>query len=224
MNSIKQFLTKQASVAGGLRSLYKSTVSGENVINRFPVRTPFNADINKHVLKSKWFSRNTFETKTIIQSLIPSATSSLLSRRELHESTTSKKRPVRKKRTEHQEKMAQNGYFSVNAFATAEEYDLEKLVTALKTQDLYEPKKFFNSDDNSESEPDVLHVTAKYQVGDEPRDIYFFREGTVVLWNCSDMECSNLLVFLKTFEEVRILNFVSVMQFNDVFNVSGQLR
>lgn len=99
--------------------------------------------------------------------------------------------------------MVQNGYFSVNAFATAEEYDLEKLLTALKTQDLYEPKKFLNSDGNSDNEPDVLYATAKYQVGTEPREIYFFREGTVVMWNCSDMECSNVLAFLKAYEEVR---------------------
>jgi uncharacterized Rmd1/YagE family protein len=92
----------------------------------------------------------------------------------------------------------------VNAFATAEEYDLEKLFTALKTQDLYEPKRFFSSEgDSSESEPDVLYATAKYQVGAEPRGIYFFREGTVVMWNFSEMECSNVLGFLKQFEQVR---------------------
>lgn len=119
--------------------------------------------------------------------------------------------------------MAQNGYFSVNAFATAEEYDLEKLLTALKAQDLYTPKRFFNSDDNSENEPDVLYATAKYQVGNEPRDIYFFREGTVVMWNCSDMECSNLLGFLKSFEEVRNSNFIEVMQ-SIILCTAGQLR
>lgn len=98
--------------------------------------------------------------------------------------------------------MAQNGYFNVIAYATAEEYDLEKLLAALKTQELYEPKRFFSSDDNNENEPDVLYATAKYQVEKEPRGIYFFREGTVVMWNCSDMESSNVLGFLKNFEQV----------------------
>lgn len=208
MNRLRQFFTKKSSISSGLRSLYKSTLSGESVNNRLPVRTPFSVDINKNMLKSKWFSRNTKsanEISTRIQSLLPKTTSSTLSRRDLHDSSSSisKKRPIRKKRTEHQEKMAQNGYFSVNAFATAEEYDLEKLLIALKTQDLYQPRKFINSDENGDNEPDVLCATAKYQVGKEPREIYFFREGTVVMWNCSDMECSNLLGFLKTFEEVR---------------------
>lgn len=102
--------------------------------------------------------------------------------------------------------MAKDGYFTVTAFATAEEYDLEKLLVALKEQNLYEPKKFINNEEpdvtSSENEPDVLFATAKYQVGAEPRGIYFYREGTVVMWNCSDMESSNILHFLKKFEQV----------------------
>lgn len=74
------------------------------------------------------------------------------------------------------------------------------MIIALKTQDLYDTKKFFTSE-NQENEPDVLYVTAKYQVGVEPRDIYFFREGTVVFWNCTDLESSNILGFLKNFEQ-----------------------
>jgi uncharacterized Rmd1/YagE family protein len=119
-------------------------------------------------------------------------------------SVTSKKRiGLRKRRSEHHEKLTDSGYFSVMAFATAEEYDLEKLLAALKEQNLYEPKRFFNSDDSSEHEPDVLFATAKYQVGNEQRGIYFFREGTVIMWNFSDMESSNILNFLKNFEQVR---------------------
>lgn len=97
---------------------------------------------------------------------------------------------------------ADQGYFSVLAFATAEEFDLEKLIVALREQDLYITKRFFSSQ-NIESEPDVLHVTAKYQIENEIRDLYFFREGTVVLWNCNDLEASNILSFLKVCEKVR---------------------
>lgn len=204
MNSFKQFFYKPGSISSGLRSLYKSTVTSGSVNNRFTVKTPFSVDINKNVLKSKWISRNSSNDFTKrIQSLLPRTASNILAQRELHDIVASpKKRPgLRKKRSEHQEKMAKNGYFNVTAYATAEEYDLEKLLAALKTQDLYEPKKFFSSDDSSE--PDVLYATAKYQVGTEPRGIYFFREGTVVMWNCSDMESSNILGFLKTFEQVR---------------------
>lgn len=114
-----------------------------------------------------------------------------------------KKRTVRKKR----EQESPENSFNVMAFATSEEIDLEKLLVGLKQQDLYEPKKLIENMETSENEPeDVLCVTAKYQVGKEPRDLYFFRQGTVVLWNCTDLEeASNILTFLKSYEEVRIL-------------------
>lgn len=90
--------------------------------------------------------------------------------------------------------------FNVLAYATAEEYDLERLVNGIIKQELYEPKKFLSSDDTG-VDPDVLYVSAKYQVGGkEPRDIFFFREGTCVLWNANELESSNVLKFLKEFE------------------------
>lgn len=46
-------------------------------------------------------------------------------------------------------------------------------------------------------------MKAKYKVEEEPREIFFFREGTVVLWNVSEIECSNILSFLKQYEEDR---------------------
>nr|XP_012153748.1 PREDICTED: glutathione synthetase-like [Megachile rotundata]XP_012153749.1 PREDICTED: glutathione synthetase-like [Megachile rotundata]XP_012153750.1 PREDICTED: glutathione synthetase-like [Megachile rotundata]XP_012153751.1 PREDICTED: glutathione synthetase-like [Megachile rotundata]XP_012153752.1 PREDICTED: glutathione synthetase-like [Megachile rotundata] len=49
--------------------------------------------------------------------------------------------------------------------------------------------------------PDVIHAVAKYQVEHEPREIFFFREGTVVMWNISDLESENILNFLKQYEE-----------------------
>lgn len=98
--------------------------------------------------------------------------------------------------------MANDGYFSVTAFATAEEYGLEKLLLALESQDLYEVKKIFNADGHNDYiKPDVVYATTKNQVGSEPRGIYFFRDGRVVMWNCADME-PNILSFLKNFEEV----------------------
>lgn len=48
--------------------------------------------------------------------------------------------------------------------------------------------------------PDVIHAVAKYEVGREPREIFFFREGSLVMWNISDLECGNLLQFLKQYE------------------------
>ncbi|XP_075155490.1 required for meiotic nuclear division protein 1 homolog [Haematobia irritans] len=96
--------------------------------------------------------------------------------------------------------LAALGFFNVTAFSTAEEYDLESLLDALRQQELYEAKKFFSTD-NLGLERDVLYVTAKYQVGEEDRDIFFFREGSVVMWNFNDIEINNVLSFLRSFEK-----------------------
>lgn len=104
----------------------------------------------------------------------------------------------RKKRTKGPD-LAALGFFNVTAFATAEEYDLEHLFIALKEQKLYEAKKFFSTDSLGTNK-DVLYVTAKYQIGEEVRDIFFFREGSVVMWNFSEIETNNVLSFLKPFE------------------------
>lgn len=227
MNNFRQFFQKSSSISNGLRSLYKGTVNRGTIADRLPVRTPFSININKNVLQSKWVSRNVSNDLTKrIESLLMRTTPSLLAHRDVHDTTSSpKKRPnFRKKRSEQHERLAKNGYFSVMAYATAEEYDLEKLMAALKTQDLYEPKKFFSSDESSENEPDVLYATAKYQVGAEPRGVYFFREGTVVMWNVSDMESSNILGFLKKFEQVRVEDFKNDKRFHDFLSVLGQLR
>lgn len=105
----------------------------------------------------------------------------------------------RKKRMERPD-LSTLGYFNVTAFTTAEEYDLEHLLIALREQKLYEAKKFFSTD-NLGLEQDVLYVTAKYQVGEEVRDIFFFREGSVVMWNFNEMETNNVISFLKPFEK-----------------------
>lgn len=203
MNRISHIISRFGK-PGVIRSLHKGSVVGEANAGRLSVRTPLNLDINKNVLKSNLFSRNTTtEFTKRIKNLLPKSATSQVNRRDVHDTTApiKKRAGFRKKRSEHQEQMAQNGYFTVNAFATAEEYDLEKLSVALKAQNLYETRKFFNTDDESDS--DVLFATAKYQVGNEPRGIYFFREGTVIMWNFSDLEISNILAFLKNFEEVR---------------------
>ncbi|KAL3270721.1 hypothetical protein HHI36_021247 [Cryptolaemus montrouzieri] len=103
-----------------------------------------------------------------------------------------KKRLPRKKKII-EEDLNVPGLYNVVAFATAEEYCLEDLIDGLKQQDLYEPKFVENSDD-------VVVATAKYQVDKEPREIFFFREGSVVLWNVNDIECGNLLSFLRKYE------------------------
>ncbi|XP_029664416.1 glutathione synthetase-like isoform X3 [Formica exsecta] len=53
--------------------------------------------------------------------------------------------------------------------------------------------------------PDVIHAVAKYEVAHEPREIFFFREGSIVMWNISDLECGNLLQFLRNYEQNRYM-------------------
>ncbi|XP_026467974.1 required for meiotic nuclear division protein 1 homolog [Ctenocephalides felis] len=107
-----------------------------------------------------------------------------------------KKRPLRRRCVV----MSTEGTHMVTAFATAEQYDLEKLIDGLKKQNLYEAQRFLSSA-NYACSPDVIHATAKFQVGNEPRNIFFFREGCMVLWNVTDLESSNLMSFIKEFEE-----------------------
>lgn len=89
-----------------------------------------------------------------------------------HDSISSiqiKKRPMRKKKSLEEEDK-KPGIYNVVAFATAEEYDMEKLVEGLKQQDLYEPKTI-------ENDSEVVHAVAKYRIGKEPREIFIFKEG-----------------------------------------------
>ena len=110
-----------------------------------------------------------------------------------------KKRTARKKVSQ-LDKLNEVGFFNVEAYSTAEEYDLEALLEGLNGQNLYDAKRFFSTD-NLGVEQDVLYVTAKYQLDSEPRDIFFFREGSVVLWNFNEIETNNVLSFLRSFEK-----------------------
>lgn len=107
-----------------------------------------------------------------------------------------KKRKSRKKRPQTQ---AKEGKFNVAAFATANEYDLDELHTALVRSDRYGTRKFYTDPDQ-----EVLHVQLKdaeeTAVNSEPQEIFFFREGSVVLWNCSDAETDFIVQYLKNFE------------------------
>ncbi|CAL4133141.1 unnamed protein product, partial [Meganyctiphanes norvegica] len=47
---------------------------------------------------------------------------------------------------------------------------------------------------------DVLHMVATYQIDSANREIYFFREGSAVFWNVSEIERKNVLRFLKKYE------------------------
>lgn len=203
---MNNYIKRHLSLLSGYINQVSNPVKSIGYNKLSVVRTPQNLIHRKDMLKFKPFYRNSStEFMKRYQNLLPkSVTSNQLIKGISHEALTTPKKRIgfRKRRSEHHDRLAENGYFNVTAFATAEEYDLEKLLIALKTQDLYEPKRFFNSDDSTVNEPDVLYAVAKYQVGKEPRDIFFFREGTVIMWNFSDMESSNILAFLKNYEQV----------------------
>ena len=119
--------------------------------------------------------------------------------RELHDGPMIK-RTVRMKR----ESKSVVDSFNVFAFATSDEIYLEKLMVRLKLEDWNEQKKLIENQENQEHEPkDVLCVTLSYLEGKEPTDVFFFRQGTVVLWNCTDLkEASTILRLLKDYEKV----------------------
>ncbi|XP_034476096.1 required for meiotic nuclear division protein 1 homolog [Drosophila innubila] len=110
----------------------------------------------------------------------------------------SRTRALRKKRLAIDE-LSALGFLNTRGYTTADEYNLEELHAALKQQNLYETKRFFSTD-NLGVEQNVLFVTAKYPTGEQPREIFFFREGSVVFWNCNDIETNNVLNFLRNFE------------------------
>ncbi|CAL1298219.1 unnamed protein product [Larinioides sclopetarius] len=82
----------------------------------------------------------------------------------------------------------------VVAYSSAEEYDMKRLAKELENQGLYQILEL-----PGEVE-DVIHVNAKYKIEEEPRQIYFFSEGSVVFWNVPELEQQNVLRFLKPFE------------------------
>lgn len=46
----------------------------------------------------------------------------------------------------------------------------------------------------------MLHAISKFHVTNEPRHLYFFREGSVVGWNVTNLEVNSLINFLTDYE------------------------
>ncbi|XP_061722688.1 required for meiotic nuclear division protein 1 homolog [Cydia pomonella] len=88
------------------------------------------------------------------------------------------------------------GHYLALAYATANAYDLKGLKEALLEQKLYEPGTL----KAQEIDDDVVIANAVYTVGSEPREIIFFKEGAVVFWNCTELEASNVLDFVRRYE------------------------
>jgi hypothetical protein len=149
MNHLKRILNKNNAVTSGVKSFYGKIYPGPPTPT-VSVRTPL-LKFNKIPTTLK--NGLKFEISKKVQEAFPSSSSS-------DNLMAPKKRSVRKKRFDQLDDSPTEG-FNVIAFATAEEYDLEKLIVGLKVQDLYEPKKFFSSSDSQDNEPDVLYATGR---------------------------------------------------------------
>lgn len=114
--------------------------------------------------------------------------------------SSSKRFPRRKKTSdENSDNLKTPGTWHVTAYATAEEYDLDKLKEGLIKQNLYKPLDSFN-ETLTKGGADVIYAMANYQVSTDIRQIYFFREGSVVFWNIPELECISVLDFLKHYQ------------------------
>ncbi|XP_060806733.1 required for meiotic nuclear division protein 1 homolog isoform X2 [Amyelois transitella] len=105
------------------------------------------------------------------------------------------KKKILHKKADLKELSQKEGHYVTMAYATANSYDLKALKEALVEQKLYEPGSI-----QAQEIGDVVVANAVYSVGDEPRQILFFREGAVVFWNCTQLEASNVLDFVKRYE------------------------
>ncbi|KAL5017017.1 hypothetical protein ScPMuIL_006606 [Solemya velum] len=98
------------------------------------------------------------------------------------------KRPIRRKTKEKEADM-----LNVTAYATAEEYNLETLRSALDG-----PYTICNLPMDVEN---ALFLQAGNTTGTIASEIFFFREGSVVFWNTPEMERNEVLKFLKDHSE-----------------------
>lgn len=57
---------------------------------------------------------------------------------------------------------------------------------------------------------EVLHVVGQYKVSPEEREIYFFRDGSVVFWNVNSLERKNVLTFLQKYSIGKLVDKVTM--------------
>lgn len=94
---------------------------------------------------------------------------------------------------------AESQIYKVVAYSTAEEYDLEAALLALKRHSRF---RLLSLPDDVD---DVLYVSLPIDADSTgpsaPHEVLLFREGTAVFWNVPPAVCSRFLHFLTAFEE-----------------------
>ncbi|XP_003746664.1 required for meiotic nuclear division protein 1 homolog [Galendromus occidentalis] len=114
-----------------------------------------------------------------------------------------KKRAIKKK--------ARGASPNIFAYSTCEEYQLDVIRNRLADQGLYDVREL-------PEETEALHAKARYVVDAQHRDIFFFKEGTVVFWNFTEIEARTVLKLLKgcetgPYDEDMVEEELEVMEF-----------
>ncbi|CAG0914050.1 unnamed protein product [Notodromas monacha] len=97
----------------------------------------------------------------------------------------------------------------VDAYCTAEAYDLNGLHRLIRREGLYDSFEMFEggfrdaASVNYEHGCDALRITPRYLVDDERREIFFLCGGSVVFWNVTELERLTILRKLRDFEKGR---------------------
>ncbi|KAK2161898.1 hypothetical protein LSH36_108g07131 [Paralvinella palmiformis] len=104
------------------------------------------------------------------------------------------KRATRKKKSK--DAAFKDKMFDVMAYSTADKYNLLTLREKLKEQGLYGYVPL-----PSDMSEEALHVESLYGVEEEPRGIFFFKDGATVFWNTPQVERSSVLKFLRRHQE-----------------------
>ncbi|XP_041456624.1 required for meiotic nuclear division protein 1 homolog [Lytechinus variegatus] len=128
------------------------------------------------------------EKPVVFRTTSPTSSSTIKERGERNSRKVSKVPRPRTKKPSRFDKAAERNAYLCTAFTTAEEYNLEHLSYDLQIQN----NKFVLAEMPQDAH-DILHVQLsddyyKGQEVDEPGEMFFFREGSVVFWNVPDPE------------------------------------
>ncbi|EEB12932.1 conserved hypothetical protein [Pediculus humanus corporis] len=106
--------------------------------------------------------------------------------------------------------------FQVTAFNTAEEYNLESINLDINKFLKYMPSEF-NSE--FESSVDALHAVSTTDSELNSKQLFLFRDGSVVMWNVPKSEIKTILDFIKNYE-LNSFNFDIIQNESEVINYS----
>ncbi|KAK7598232.1 hypothetical protein V9T40_006467 [Parthenolecanium corni] len=102
---------------------------------------------------------------------------------------------ARRKQTTFPEKSCERaGFWNAVAVSTAEEYNLDAI------SQYFSAHRNYALSNQYDEASDIIHAVAKSKVDNENREIFVFREGSIVAWNISDSEMENILEIIRNFE------------------------